>query len=117
MLPSLMAAIYCGAVNGLSGIDLAEVYDDFSCLKKTDGLDFIITRAWHSYGAFDSSSITNLKNAQTAGFPVNNTDVYLFPCTTTGYPTAKQQMTWTIGNLSANNAKYLFFEIYFLDIL
>eukprot|EP01084_Bolivina_argentea_P235815 396682_1 len=100
-------------VVGISGIDLASTFDGFTCLKQTDGVDFMITRAWHSYGAFDATSIQNLKNAHAAGFNTNYTDVYLFPCTTTGSPTAKQQMTYMINNLSQSNAVY---NMIWLDI-
>mmetsp|Transcript_61684 Transcript_61684/g.75633 ORF Transcript_61684/g.75633 Transcript_61684/m.75633 type:complete len:224 (-) Transcript_61684:18-689(-) len=98
----LISLIHYGT--SLTGIDLAGTYDDFTCLKQS--IEFIITRAWHSYGAFDSTSITNLKNAQNAGFGLNSTDVYFFPCTTTGRPTATEQMTYMINNLTNAGAQY-----------
>jgi len=38
----------------------------------------MITRAWMSYGAFDSNAPKNLNNAQSAG--IQYRDVYMFPC-------------------------------------
>ena len=43
------------------GVDVSEEYSvsTWTCLKD-DGISFMVTRAWHSYGAFDTSSISNL---------------------------------------------------------
>ena len=56
----------------LSGIDISTscTADDFSCFHSA-GIDFIIARAWHSYGAFDNSSLINLARAQSAGITEN----------------------------------------------
>jgi len=60
------------------GFDISASCNEFSCLHNTYGAQFMITRAWQSFGAFDSSSIPNLENARSAG--IEYTDVYMFPC-------------------------------------
>lgn len=77
-----------------TGVDLSTVCGAMSCLKG-DGIDFTIPRAWYSYGAFDSSSITNLNYAWNADIPYN--DVYLFPCRG---KSASQQVDDLINDLS-----------------
>jgi hypothetical protein len=72
------AALLLGLSSATIGVDISQACGEFSCLKSSYGVDFSITRAWMSYGAFDSASITNLNNAAAAGIPYN--DVYLFPC-------------------------------------
>eukprot|EP01084_Bolivina_argentea_P027494 51105_1 len=69
---------FIGFSTATEGVDLSTASNEWSCLHSTDGFDFSICRAWKSYGAFDSTSITNLNNAAKAGVPYN--DVYLFPC-------------------------------------
>ena len=79
LLFSLFQAILVTVLESHNGVDFAgTVYSesDFECLKKS-GYDFIITRAWHSYGAFDDTAVDNLKNAQKGGFSVKNTSVYM----------------------------------------
>jgi GH25 family lysozyme M1 (1,4-beta-N-acetylmuramidase) len=49
----------------------------WSCMK-SNGVSFMITRAWKSYGGFDSNAKTNLANAKSAGIAYR--DVYAFPC-------------------------------------
>eukprot|EP01084_Bolivina_argentea_P064238 117195_1 len=61
-----------------TGVDISQICGEFSCLKSSHGVDFSISRAWYSYGSFDSGAINNLNNAKAAGIPYN--DVYLFPC-------------------------------------
>ena len=36
------------------GIDISQSCNEFTCLRNDKGVDFTITRAWRSYGAFDS---------------------------------------------------------------
>ena len=65
-----LLSICLKVAQGTTGIDLSTTCDEFTCLK-SDGIEFTITRAWVSYGAFDSSSITNLDNAANAGIEYN----------------------------------------------
>ena len=62
------------------GIDISDALkqDDWKCLKTNSDLSWAVVRAYHSFGAFDNSSLTNLKNANDAG--IENVDVYMFPC-------------------------------------
>ncbi|ETO31142.1 hypothetical protein RFI_05983 [Reticulomyxa filosa] len=81
------------------GIDVAGDVSDWSCLA--ENIEFMITRAWHSYGAFDDTSIHNLDDAQAAG--VKYTDVYLFPCAS---ESPVEQVNWMMGNLSESLSKW-----------
>lgn len=47
------------------------------CFVK-EGYTFLVTRAYKSYGAFDSNAVTTLVNAKNAG--MTDAGVYLFPC-------------------------------------
>jgi hypothetical protein len=47
-------------------------------LKSSYANNFMIARAWMSYGAYDPNGAKNLASAQAAGIPY--TDVYMFPC-------------------------------------
>ena len=61
------------------GVDLSTPTSKsaFSCLK-SQGYDFVIVRAYLSYGQPDRSASTSIANAKAAGF--ENVDVYMFPC-------------------------------------
>ena len=78
ILPLVLAGLTSMASATL-GVDYADNYSlsDLQCLR-SHGVNFAIIRAWHSYGAFDTNAIPQIKNAKTAGIP--NVDVYLFPC-------------------------------------
>jgi hypothetical protein len=78
ILPLVLAGL-ASMASATLGVDYADNYSlsDLQCLK-SHGVNFAIVRAWHSYGAFDSNAIPQLKYAKTAGIP--NVDVYLFPC-------------------------------------
>jgi GH25 family lysozyme M1 (1,4-beta-N-acetylmuramidase) len=63
------------------GIDIysdALTPSDWECLKTKGGLKWAVFRAYHSFGAFDNSSLVNIKYATDAN--VDNVDVYMFPC-------------------------------------
>ena len=64
---------------GTLGVDLATSTSEsaFSCLKE-QGYEFIIVRAFRSYGEPDRAASTTIRNAQAAGFKY--VDVYMFPC-------------------------------------
>ena len=76
---SLIIAGLANTASATLGVDYADAFglSDLQCLK-SHGVNFAIIRAWHSYGAFDTNSIPQIKNARTAG--IANVDVYLFPC-------------------------------------
>ena len=48
------------------------------CMKEEAGLDWAVISAFHSFGAFDNTSLVNLETAQKAD--IEMTDVYMFPC-------------------------------------
>ncbi len=76
---SLIIARLSNIVSSTLGVDYADAFSlsDLQCLK-SHGVNFANIRAWHSYGAFDTNSIQQIKNARTAG--ISSVDVYLFPC-------------------------------------
>lgn len=61
------------------GIDVSQPHseDVLKCFVK-EGYTFLVTRAYKSYGAFDSGAVTTLANAKNAG--MTDAGVYLFPC-------------------------------------
>jgi GH25 family lysozyme M1 (1,4-beta-N-acetylmuramidase) len=67
------------------GIDISNSYQvsDFQCLLQ-NGNSFVIIRGYQSSGKVDPNLISNIQNAQSAGF--SNVDVYLFPCVPCGGP-------------------------------
>ena len=58
-------------------------------------------RAWHSYGGFDSNSISVIQNAQAEGLSAG---VYLFPCPTQDATSQVHQMVASLqqGGISTN---------------
>ncbi len=70
LLPSATATL---------GVDLSTSTSatSFSCLKQS-GYDFVIVRAYLSYGKPDSSASSSIANARSAG--INIIDIYMFPC-------------------------------------
>jgi len=64
--------------NCVFGVDLAGTFSTstFTCLKNA-GNSFAIVRAFHSYGAIDTTATASLTNAKSAGL---TTDIYMFPC-------------------------------------
>jgi len=61
------------------GIDTASPLsaNQWDCLHASN-VTWAILRAWHSYGAFDSTALVNIERASAAGLALP--DVYLFPC-------------------------------------
>ena len=61
------------------GLDLSTStsYSAFTCLKG-QGYDFVIVRAYLSYGEPDRAASATIANARAAGFQY--VDVYMFPC-------------------------------------
>eukprot|EP01084_Bolivina_argentea_P022327 41489_1 len=88
--------------NSTLGIDIAGSYtqSQFQCFVQ-NGIEFVITRAWHSYGAFDTAAPNTIKNSHASGIKYN--DVYLFPCTGMS---ATQQVNEMISNLTYYGVAY-----------
>lgn len=74
----IILIVTLGFASAKLGLDVPIVIDvsGFNCLK-SQGFDWVITRAYHSYGAVDTNAPITLRAAQQVGF---KTDVYLFPC-------------------------------------
>lgn len=66
-------------VNAILGVDLSTPTSQsaFSCLKN-QGYDFVIVRAYHSFGSPDKNAVISIANAKAAG--ISLVDVYMFPC-------------------------------------
>eukprot|EP01084_Bolivina_argentea_P314101 544043_1 len=94
------------------GVDVSTAYSEstWSCLHKQYNIDFMVSRAWREeyQGAFDETSVTNSKNALSAG--IKEIDMYLFPCRSTD---PVKQVTELMGNLTKNN---VYFGMLWLDI-
>lgn len=71
------------------------------------GIDYVIVRAWHSYGAPDTNAPPMLKAAKRAGF---ETHAYMFPCPGKN---ATEQVHSTIKFLQSSGAPFdkLWFDI------
>lgn len=82
MLVVFIASICCNlwqVTEGTRGVDLSTSTSRsaFSCLMQ-QGYEFVIVRAYCSYGKPDSAAVGTITNANSAGF--SNADVYMFPC-------------------------------------
>lgn len=84
MIKNIFLAVCCALlvsqhVAATIGVDLYKPYPTsaFQCLK-ANGVNFIITRAYHSYGAVDTNAMVNVNNAYLAG--IAHSDLYMFPC-------------------------------------
>ena len=75
----ILYSCYLLRIHATIGVDVpSEVsVSEWNCLNSNYSVEFMICRAWHSYGAFDNVSVINLENAHTAG--ITYTDVYMFP--------------------------------------
>ena len=72
----LLAVLLFSCIKGELVVDLAGKADNFNCLKD-NGVSQVIIRAYHSYGAIDTTAQENILKANAAGLA---TDVYMFPC-------------------------------------
>ena len=97
---SLCASSFLGIDSAGSALSTST----YSCLLRA-GYSFVITRAWHSTGSFDSLSAANLRNAQSAGYSPQNTSVYMFPCASSA-SSATAQMNAMIADLAQAGAQY-----------
>ena len=69
-------------------------------------MSFVITRAWKSYGSFDSTAIQNIQNARNAGIPY--VDVYMFPCR---WQSASSQVSSLVSSLGGANYGMIWLDI------
>jgi hypothetical protein len=78
-LNSIVAAAIIGVASATKAVDFSTLLTEssFQCMKE-NGISLALPRAWRSYGAFDSNSLPNIKNAHAAG--IEAVDVYAFPC-------------------------------------
>ena len=71
----ILATALC-SVSGVKVFDLAKTFQNFTCMKNL-GYTHAIIRAYHSYGAIDTTAQDNIQRSNDAGL---STDVYMFPC-------------------------------------
>jgi hypothetical protein len=78
-MKSAVIALLLGAATATTGVDLSSLAStsSYSCMK-SNGMSFVIPRAWCSYGGADANGPTNVKNARAAG--IAYVDIYMFPC-------------------------------------
>jgi len=92
------------------GIDVSDPISSstFTCMK-TQGVDYVVVRAWHSSGTFDSNAPATVAAAHSAG--ITDVDVYMFPCPTCG--NAANQVTTMINDLKSGSVDFsmLWFDI------
>ncbi len=72
---TLLAILFIASYSA-NVVDLAGVFNDYTCLRQ-QGYDRAIIRTYHSYGAIDLDAPNNIKLSNAAGLA---TDVYMFPC-------------------------------------
>lgn len=91
------------------GIDVSQPHseDVLKCFIK-EGYSFIVTRAYKSYGAFDSNAIATLANAKAAG--MIDAGVYLFPCTGTA-KSPQTQVKEMIDGLHASTYNRIWIDV------
>jgi len=92
---------------GNKGVDVSVAVSSTSwtCLK-SNGMSFMVARAWKSYGAFDSNAPNNLKNARSAG--ISYTDVYMFPCRS---QSATTQVNSMLSGLSGSSYGMVWIDV------
>ena len=73
-LVCLMALIVLGQTAKV--FDIAGTFKSFPCMKDL-GYEHSIIRAYHSYGAIDTTAPENIRQSNLNGL---STDVYMFPC-------------------------------------
>jgi len=87
------------------GVDISQAFNDFSCLK-SQGFDFVIPRAWCSYGGFDKHALSNIANAHNAG--IEYVDVYMFPCRG---KSASSQVSSLVSNLGGADYGQIWLDV------
>lgn len=76
--------------------------ETLSCLAK-EGRSFGIFRAWHSYGAYDTSACTNIASAHSAS--IKSVGVYMFPCPKCS-TSASEQVAKMVSSLKSDGCSY-----------
>ena len=84
------------------GVDIAAPLtpSQWSCLASAN-VSWAVVRAWHSYGAFDRTALTNIRAATAANI---STDIYMFPCRGMDPTEQAKSMIHSLGNASFNFA-------------
>jgi hypothetical protein len=75
----ILLAFVFSSSNCNQGVDVSSLLSlaQWECLKNA-GYNFVIPRAYCSFGGNDQHILDNLKNANAAG--IQYVDVYMFPC-------------------------------------
>lgn len=72
----ILLLIFAYSINAAKVFDIAGTFGNFDCMKNL-GYYHSIIRAYHSYGAIDTTAPENIRQSNYVGM---STDVYMFPC-------------------------------------
>ena len=78
-ISALTASLVVSSTLAAKGFDYStlQTKDTHECWK-SNGITFVVPRAFHSNGVIDTNGKTNVANARAAGIPY--VDIYMFPC-------------------------------------
>ena len=103
----ILAGLCVSSAIATIGVDISQAFSTstYSCMK-SNGVSFVIPRAWCSYGGFDSNAVTNINNARSAGIPY--VDVYMFPCRG---KSASDQVSSLVSSLGSANYGQIWIDV------
>ena len=103
----VLSTLFMSATLATKGVDYSTALSvsTHQCLK-TNGVSFVIPRAYYSYGAFDPNAPTNIANARAAG--ISFVDVYMFPCRG---KSAATQVNDLVSRLSGSNYGQIWLDV------
>ncbi|KAL7715087.1 Lysozyme 1 [Entamoeba marina] len=95
------------------GVDVSQSTStsSFTCLRNNGFDTMVIVRAWRSTGSWDSNCAQTLKNAHSAGYSYDNSDVYFFPCVSCGNAAGQVSTFWSKVISNGLNIKRVWFDI------
>ncbi|EKE39244.1 hypothetical protein ENUP19_0004G0078 [Entamoeba nuttalli] len=95
------------------GIDVSQPTSksSFTCLRNKGFTTMVIVRAWKSTGSFDTNAPQTLKNANAAGFSIENSDVYYYPCISCGNMAGQVRTFWQKVGQYSLKVKRVWFDI------
>ena len=94
----LVACVLCSF-----GVDMSTLttLDNLKCLRQQYSVNFLVMRAYRSYGSIDPNAKAMIQLARDAG--IDFVDVYFFPCPTKDPETQAQEMLTELSNSTYNN--------------
>lgn len=103
----LLAGLALSSAYATTGVDVSQLFSTstYQCMKSS-GVDFVIPRAWCSYGGYDKNAVQNIANARSAG--IKYVDVYMFPCRG---KSAADQVSQMVSSLGSSNYGQIWLDI------